>query len=156
MAVYKIDRTGAEVLIPEDTIKEIQQGAIENSAALSAFRRLPNMASNVLTMPVLDMLPLAYWVNPADTGVKQTTKVQWDKVTLKAEEIAVIVPIPENVLADAASQGYDIWGQVRPRLVAEFGRLIDQAIIFGTNKPSTWRTGIVPAAIAAGNGVTAS
>ena len=37
-----------------------------------------------------------------------------------------------------------------------FGKVIDAAILFGTNKPSTWRTGVVPAAVAAGNGVPIS
>jgi len=151
MAVNKISRTDAEVLIPEEISPDIIQGAIENSVALSSFRALPNMASNVKVLPVLETLPTAYWVDPVDTGYKQTTNVKWDKVKLYAEEIAVIVPIPENVLDDAASQGYDIWGQVRPRIVAEFGRLIDDAIIFGNVKPATWRPAIVPSAIAAGN-----
>ena len=77
----------------------------------------------------------------------------WDKKKLYAEEIAVIVPIPEAALDDA---DYDIWGEVKPRLTEAFGKVIDAAILFGTNKPSTWRTGVVPAAIAAGNGVPIS
>ena len=77
----------------------------------------------------------------------------WDKKRLYAEELAVIVPIPEAVLDDSS---YDIWGEVRPRLNEAFGKLIDQAIIFGTNKPTTWRDGIVTSAETAGNVITAT
>lgn len=46
--------------------------------------------------------------------------------------------------------------RLSPRLTEAFGKVIDSAILFGTNKPGTWREGVVPAAIAAGNGVPVS
>ncbi len=141
-----IDRTGAEALIPEDRAQEIIQGAIEQSAVLSMGRRLPNMSSAQTRLPVLDSLPIAYFVN-GDTGAKKTTKQAWDKKVIYAEEIAVIVPIPEAVLNDA---DYDIWGEVRPRIQEAFGKVIDGAVIFGTDKPSHWRAGLVPSAKTAG------
>lgn len=141
-AVNIIDRTGAETLIEEQLSNEIIQGAVEQSAVLTMGRKLPNMTSKQYRMPVLDMLPLAYFVN-GDTGMKQTTKMQWDKKIITAEEIAVIVPIPEAVLDDS---NYDIWGEVRPRVVEAFGKVIDGAVIFDINKPSTWRDGIVTTA----------
>ena len=151
-----IDRTALSGLIPEPVTREIMQGAIAESAVLRMGRRLANMSSKTQTINVLDALPSAYFVNgeATDSGAgeafKQTTKMAWDKKKLYAEEIAVIVPIPEAALDDA---DYDIWGEVKPRLTEAFGKVIDAAILFGTNKPSTWRTGVVPAAIAAGNGV---
>lgn len=146
-------RSGAEALIPEQVTKDIVQGVVAQSAALSQFRKLPNMSSNRLSMPVLEMLPMAYWVT-GDTGTKQTTEMSWEKKYIKAEEVAVIVPIPEAVLNDAASSGYDIWGEVRPRVEEAFGKVIDQAIIFGTNKPTEWRDDIVTTAVSAGSSVT--
>ena len=151
-----IDRNALSGLIPEPVTREIMQGAIAESAVLRMGRRLANMSSKTQTINVLDALPSAYFVNgeATDSGAgeafKQTTKMAWDKKKLYAEEIAVIVPIPEAALDDA---DYDIWGEVKPRLTEAFGKVIDAAILFGTNKPSTWRTGVVPAAIAAGNGV---
>lgn len=152
-----IDRSALSGLIPEPVTREIMQGAIAESAVLRMGRRLANMSSKTQTINVLDALPSAYFVNgeatdsDAEQGAfKQTTKMAWDKKKLYAEEIAVIVPIPEAALDDA---DYDIWGEVKPRLTEAFGKVIDAAILFGTNKPSTWRAGVVPSAIAAGNGV---
>ena len=145
-----IDRSGAEALILTQESNEIIQGAITQSAVLSRGRRLANMTSRQYKMPVLDMLPIAYFVN-GDTGQKQTTKQQWDKKYITAEEIAVIVPIPEAVLDDSE---YDIWAEVRPRITEAFGKVIDSAILFGVNKPTSWRNDVVATATAAGAIVT--
>lgn len=145
-----INRTDLSGLIPEPVTREIIQGVTQGSAVLQMGRRLPNMTAKTQTMNVLDMLPMAYWVD-GDTGVKQTTKMAWDKKKIYAEELAVIVPIPEAVLDDA---DYDIWGEVRPRLVEAFGQKIDEAILFGVDKPASWRDDIVTTATAAGAVVT--
>ena len=135
-----IFRTDADALIPEDRASEIIQGTIESSAVLSMGRKLANMTAKQAKLPVLDSLPVAYFVD-GDAKQKQTTKQAWDKKTIYAEEIAVIVPIPEAVLDDSE---YDIWGEVKPRVQEAFGKVIDEAILFGTGKPTNWRAGLVP------------
>lgn len=145
-----IDRTGAASLIPEQNAREIIQGVVTQSAVLQRGRKLPNMSSKTYKMPVLDMLPIAYFVN-GDTGAKKTTKQAWDKKFITAEEIAVIVPIPEAVLDDS---DYDIWGEVKPRVIEAFGKVIDGAVLFDLDKPSTWRDGVVTTATKAGSVVT--
>ena len=145
-----IQRTDLAGLIPEPVSREIFQGVVENSAVLKAGRKLPNMTSKTQSINVLDMLPMAYWVE-GDTGYKETASMAWKQKKLYAEELAVIVPIPEAVLDDT---NYDIWGEVKPRLVEAMGRRIDEAIIFGLGKPSTWRKSIVDTAKDAGNAVT--
>lgn len=152
MATNIVNRTDLSGLIPEPVTREIIQGVTEGSAVLQMGRRLPNMTSKTQTMNVLDMLPTAYFVN-GDTGMKQTTKMKWDKKKIYAEEIAVIVPIPEAVLDDA---DYDIWGEVRPRLVEAFGKVIDSAILFGTNKPTSWRDSVLETCTKAGSVVAAT
>lgn len=135
-----IDRTGAEALIPEDRASEIIQGTIQSSSVLSMGRKLADMTAKQSKLPVLDSLPVAYFVD-GDSGRKKTTKQAWDKKVIYAEEIAVIVPIPEAVLDDAE---YDIWAEVKPRVQEAFGKVIDEAILFGTGKPTNWRAGLVP------------
>ncbi len=137
-----IERENMAGLIPEPVTREIFQGVVESSAVLKHGRRLPNMTAGTQNLNVLDMLPLAYWVD-GDTGFKQTAAQAWDKKTLHAGELAVIIPIPEAVLADS---NYDIWSEIKPRIVEAMGCRIDEAVLFGTGKPSTWRKGIVPTA----------
>lgn len=136
--------------IPIQESNEIIQGVIAQSAVLSRGRKLANMTSKQYKMPVLDMLPIAYFVN-GDSGQKKTTKQAWDKKFIIAEEIAVIVPIPEAVLDDSQ---YDIWGEVKPRVTEAFGNKIDGAVLFGTDKPSTWRDDVVATATKVGSVVT--
>ena len=145
-----IDRTGAEALISEQVANEIIQGVTEQSAVLRMGRKLANMSKKKYRMPVLDMLPVAYWV-AGDTGFKQTSKMAWKNKYITAEELAVIIPIPEAVLDDA---DYDIWGEVKPRAVEALGKKIDGAIFFNDDKPDTWRDGLVKGATDAKNVVT--
>ena len=99
-------------------------------------------------MPVLSALAQAYWVN-GDTGLKQTTEQAWAGVTLTAEEIAAIVPVPEAVVDDSA---IELWarGAGGPRRGGR-RQTLDEAVFMGTAKPASWPAAIVPAAIAAGN-----
>lgn len=120
-------------LVPEPVSADIIQDLPGASALLQRARRVP-MSSKTQRQPVLDVLPLAYFVG-GDTGLKQTTSQDWKNVDLVAEEIAAIVPIPEAYLDDAQMP---IWEQVRPRLVEAIGAKLDGAGLFGLDKPSTW------------------
>lgn len=116
------------------------------SAALSLFRQV-RMSRKQQRLPVMSVLPTAFFVN-GDTGLKQTSEQNWENKFLNAEELAVIIPIPEAVLDDTE---FDVWGEVKPRVTEAFGAAIDGAVFFETNKPASWDAGIVNAAAAAGN-----
>lgn len=144
MATNIIARTGAEALIRDQLINTIQQDVPKSSIVMQLATRLANMTSNQTKIPVLSMLPLAYWVN-GDTGMKQTSKQEWKNVTMTAAELAVIVPIPEAVLADSS---FDIMGEVQPRVREAMAAKVDSAIIFGNDKPTEWTTDILTQAAA--------
>lgn len=145
-----IDRARAEALIQEQVVSTIFQDAPKQSVFMSLARKLPNMTSKQTRIPVLDMLPVAYWVH-GDTGFKQTSQQAWDNVYLTAAELAVIVPIPEAVLDDA---DFDILGEVTPRVNEAIGARVDAAVLFGTNRPSEWQNDIITMARQAGNNVS--
>ena len=145
-----ISKAEALALLAEQDIDEIINPKTSQSAALQSFHSV-KMTAGTAKMPVLAALPTAGWVTDtgAPTDTKPTSKMSWKDKNLVAEEIAVIVPIHENTLADSK---FDIWGQVRPLVVAEFGRVLDLAIFQGVNKPASWTdAALIPGAIAAGN-----
>ena len=144
-----IDRPGAQALMPEDVTREILGNVADQSIVMRAARRLPNMTRAQRRMPVWATLPQAYFVN-GDTGRKQTSSVSWDNVYINAEEIAVIVPIPEAVLDDA---DYDIWGEARPAIEQAIGAKFDNAVIFGADAPASWPECIVEQCDAKGHAV---
>jgi HK97 family phage major capsid protein len=145
-----ISRTDAAALIPEEVSREIVQGVIEESVVLRLGRKLANMARAQTRMPVLSLFPTGYFVN-GDTGLKKTTEMNWENKYIDAEEIAVITPIPQAVLDDA---DYDIWAEIKPQIVAEFGRVFDAAVLFGDNAPASWPDDVLTAAVSASNDVT--
>ena len=144
-----ITRSNADALIPLEIANEIIKEVPSASKLLPLMRRLPNMTAKQRVLPVQSALPNAYFLN-GDMDLKQTTKAEWEKLMLTAEELAVIVPIPEAVLDDSS---FDIWGEIRPQIVEALGIAIDQAILFGTNKPASWPTSIYDGAVAKSNTV---
>lgn len=145
-----VSRTDAAGLIPTPVANAVISSIAEESAALRLFRSVP-LSSGTNRLPVVSLLPTAYFVTPTDTGLKQTTDVNWTDVTLTVEEIAAIVPIPQSVFDDAA---FDMWAQIRPLMATAIGRALDAAIFFGTSAPASWvGANIVAKAVAAGNTV---
>ena len=143
MAVEIVSRESAEALIHDQIVSTVFQDAPKNSILMQLGRKLPNMTSKQTRVPVLSMLPMAYWVG-GDTGMKQTSRQQWENVYITAGELAVIVPIPEAVLE----------GEVTPRVNEAIGMKFDAAAIFGVDRPPEWQNDIITLARQAGNNVT--
>ena len=143
-----ITRTDVDALIETQVANEIFEGVTRSSKALSMFKRLPNMTSDKTKLRILDSLPVAYFVDETKkNGRKNITKMAWDAKYINAAEVAVIVPIKENVLNDSS---IDIWAEVKPRIVEAFGKKIDNAIFNGTEKPADWREGLIPTIVSLG------
>jgi HK97 family phage major capsid protein len=141
--------TGSDPLVPEPLAAQIIQEAPKASAALSLMRRTL-LSAKTQRMPVLDVLPVAYWVG-GDVGMKQTSQQAWKNVVMVVEELACIVPIPEAYMDDA---DVPIWSEVQPRITEAVGALIDSAVLWGVNKPVTWGESVFTGAGKSGNWVT--
>lgn len=138
------------VPVSDQVINEILQEAPKSSVAMTRMRRVP-MSKKRARQAMLNSLPLGYWVN-GDTGLKQTTSVEWKNVYITAEELAVLVPIPNALIDDA---DIPLWNEIRPLIGEAIGLKVDQAALFGVDKPASWPTAVIPGAIAAGNTVEA-
>lgn len=150
----EITRADAAAILGEQKVSDIVAPAAESSVVLGSFRTVP-MSKRVLRQPMLASLPDAHFVGESSTdasGVKPTTDLSWTDKTMTAEEIAVIVPIHENILDDA---DIDIWATVQPRVAEAFARRLDRAVLYGEEAPASWTdANLVGKAIAAGNVVT--
>lgn len=110
----------SDQLIPDQHINEILQTTPEESVVLSRAKRV-RMSSKKAKQPVLASLPEAYWVD-GDTGLKQTSDASWKGITMTAEELAVIVPIPDAVIDDS---DVPLWDDVKPLLKEAIGKKVD-------------------------------
>lgn len=133
-------------LVPTPVAAEVIKTLPQSSAVLANARRVI-MPSATHRMPVLSVLPSAYWVT-GDTGLKQTATADWANVTLTAEEIAVLLPIPDAYIADSQVA---VWDEVQPLLVEAIGKVLDEAVLFGVNAPGTFPTSVYSGTLAAGN-----
>lgn len=146
---YNTSANAFNPAIPVEVTEKIQKAI----TAKSVVMRLANtirMSRHLKTMPVMNSLPLTYWTSDPN-GLKQTTRADLRNVIFTAEELAALVYVPDVVLADAQA---DIWGTLRPLMEEAIGKAVDEAILFGISKPTSWPDDIKTAAIAAGNVVT--
>lgn len=146
-----VNSTNVEALLATQNSTEIVQAAARTSIALSGFTR-EVMSTKKTRTPLVSILPTAGWESgELGSDSRKKTVSDWgvEPKYLVAQPLATIIPIPEEVLEDST---FDIWGAIKPGLATVFGKLIDQAVLFGVNKPAAWTDdAIVPAAIKAGN-----
>lgn len=142
-------RGDTSALIPEEVSRVMLGKDTQGSATLDLFRHIP-VGRNQVRFPVLSALPVAYWVT-GDTGMKQTTELAWANKYLNVEELATLVPVPDNVMADVE---IDIWDSIQPYIVEAFHKALDEAVFFGVNAPSSFPSNVLAGCVAASNTVT--
>jgi len=145
-----ISRAEVATLIQEAYSSDLLNAAVQASTALTAFTTV-NMGTKLTHLPVLATLPEADWVGESATdpeGVKPQSEVTWADRTLVAEEVAVIIPVHENVIDDATEA---ILGDLAALGGQAVGKKLDQAVFLGVDKPSSWVSpALLPAAVSAG------
>lgn len=152
-----IDRStpGGGALVPPEMMQEIFKQAETMSAALRFFRKIP-IRTQSKSIPIMSALPSAYWIGndgQDDTALIQTTELAWKNVSMEVADIGVIVPLPRRLLNDIQDPqgGFNLTQEIRPAVAAAIARKIDQAIFFGTGKPSVWPDSVLTGATNAGN-----
>lgn len=160
--------------MPPEVASEILDDVITGSAALQ-LGAVTRMARREKVFNLTETLPEAYWMKgtaatdkPAfgpgstqtdgsreakDLALKQTTSMTWTQKKMEAEEMAVMVPLPDTWAADSDVN----FEEIKPYIVEAMSKKIDAAIFWGEDLPSSWRAngfnGILPDAIARGNSI---
>jgi hypothetical protein len=139
-----ITRADSGPLSTEEVL-QLQTELVDTSWLLRMANRLADMGKAQTRIPVWQNLPQAYFVD-GDTGLMQTSDADWANRFIDAETIGVIVPIPKTVLADS---DYDLWSQVRPKMVEALDRAVTGAVLFGVTPfgqaiPQSWANNMGP------------
>lgn len=149
----------SSVVLPVEYGREIIRGLIGRSKALELGRRLPNMRGKTYKLNVNANLPVAGWVKNSQTtpntegteiNRKPVSTYAFEGVDIVAEELAVIVPISENTLADVEDFGIELAAELQEQVVGAFQEAIDSAVLFGVGAPWTGFGGLVAGASTAG------
>ncbi|HUS79942.1 MAG TPA: phage major capsid protein [Armatimonadota bacterium] len=144
-----ISRDDADGLIPDEFAQEILGNMADTFWLMNISRRLRDMSTRVRTMPVKTALAAAGFVS-GDTGLKQTSKVSWEGKNITAEEIAVIVAVPDAVVADIEDgMGYDLWGGIKKDIEEALSVVLTEAVLYGTDIPTSWTTDLGAAGLVA-------
>lgn len=127
-----IDASG---LIPTTYSNQIIQGVVQQSAALALGRRVP-MGSGIAEIPIAGAFPVASFISVG--ARKPFTDFMLTSQTMRAEEVAAVISIPQAYLDDAS---VDLWGFARPQLAQAIAVAVDNAIIWGVGAPASYPAG---------------
>lgn len=134
----------SSVVLPVEYGREIIRGLIGRSKVLELGRRLPDMRGKTYKLNVNSYLPVSNWVkNTQNTPNAEGTEINrkpvstyaFEGISLIAEELAVIVPISENTLADVEDFGIELAAELQEQVIGAFQEAIDSAVLFGVGTP---------------------
>ena len=146
-----VSRTGTGGELPQALVDDVI-GDVKTQSTIMALGHVITTNTADSRIPVLSQDVDAYWI-AGDTGLKGTSAAQWTSTSLYAEELAVVCPVPDNVVDDAS---FPIWASLRPLIARAFARKLDAAALFGTNRPASWGPSMLETATAATAVITKS
>lgn len=149
----KVDRAGVGgILLPDETSETLLRGAAETSLVQRYARSIPMQAQNKVITEAEVSGANVFWVGEGarkSTDGPTMTSKSW---TMSAAELAVIIPLDENVADDATIDLFDLY---KPAIETAIAQAFDAAALTGTAKPTAWGTlgtDIIPNALVAGHG----
>lgn len=123
-------------------------GAVRQSTIMQLARKV-QVSSRTNAVPVQTAKPVAgftgtvpagYGGAPPDYGMGGVSKLPFGWSNLVAEEIMVVVPIANALLED---ETYDLDANIRAQCQEAIARVVDDAALWGVNRPSTWSPSII-------------
>ena len=141
-------RAEMDGVLPQPIFDQVFNSLKNESLVMRAFKTIP-MAAGTQRIAVADAMPIAYFQGETDLG--QATEVAWANKSLVAETLTCFVPINKSTLEDSQ---FDIWNAILPQVVSTLAKTIDEAVLMGVGKPSTWATDLKAQAAAASFTVT--
>jgi capsid protein len=122
------------------TTREVTEffGAIRTKSVVLQLGNVQRMSAGQESLPVVSFLPVAGFTSVRYGGRKPATKIEWSAEAVIPREIACTFAIPRAWVDDA---GFDVWGQARPLAADAIARVLDAAVLFGTNAPTEFPTG---------------
>lgn len=95
-----VEGTDAEggYLVPEELRAEVWR-VLPDFAVMRRIARVIPMATNVLKLNSLTARPSAYWTS--EYGSKSTSSAEFDQISLSPNDLVCLLPISEQLLADA-------------------------------------------------------
>lgn len=141
----------SSLILPDEISEVILRGAAEASLVQRYARSRPMGAQNVqVTEAELNGANI-FWVGEGQRKQTDAPDMSSKTWTMSAAELAVIIPLDENVQDDANLDLFDLF---KPHIETAIARKLDAAALFGVDKPTSWGTlgtDIIPNAVTSGN-----
>lgn len=143
-----VTRAEIAALIEDEYSDALIDRSMETSTVLRAFRTV-RMGSKTQNLPAIATRPEAKWVGEsAGERTKPSSVFSFENKMLTAAEVATIIVLNEEDIEDANEELLT----TAARLGGEaLGAALDEAVLFGVNKPAAWTSNdLFAAATAAG------
>lgn len=115
--------------VPVEIAKEVIKNIIDQASVFKVCKH-ESMTSDTQKLPRLTESGSASWVGEGEAI--NTTMPKFEYPTLKANKLAVIVPVTREKIDDTI---INVIGEVKGAIVDAFSKAIDEACIFGIESP---------------------
>lgn len=123
------------LVLPDQVSEEILRGVAETSVIRQVARERQMTANRVKLTEAEVNGANVFWVGEGQrkqTDAPTMSSATW---TMQAAEMAVIIPIDENVQDDASLDMFELY---KPQIQTAVARKLDAAALFGIDVPSDW------------------
>ncbi len=132
----KVQRGDVSTLILPDQVSEEILTGVAESSVIRRLAKTRQMTANRVKLTEAEVNGAnVFWVGEGQrksTDAPDMSSATW---TMQAAELAVIIPIDENVQDDANRDMFELY---KPQIQTAVARKLDAATLFGLDVPSDW------------------